>query len=218
MEGQKKGNGGLIVLVVILLIACIGMGCYIGYDKLLNKETVNNETTKIEDKEKETTENKDTYQVLALSLIKGHAVVYNGEVYVSVSDSTPNIDYVYGEGKYQTLIQTRNKYQEYSFGDLTVSVGTDKWMKLNATAVKKIYNNEYGQALSNTNPKYGIIMLNTDNTVSYVSTKDLIEGNASTTKLDVTNISSVVSEDHNGLTTYLVKEDGTKIDVNTLIK
>ena len=36
MEEKKKSNAGLIVLVVILLLACIGMGCYIGYDKFLS--------------------------------------------------------------------------------------------------------------------------------------------------------------------------------------
>ena len=36
MEEKKKSNAGLIVLVVILLLACIGMGCYIGYNKVLS--------------------------------------------------------------------------------------------------------------------------------------------------------------------------------------
>lgn len=34
MEEKKKGNGGLIVLVVISLLLCIGMGCFI----FINKE------------------------------------------------------------------------------------------------------------------------------------------------------------------------------------
>ena len=62
------------------------------------------------------------------------------------------------------------------------------------------------------------MLINSDNTVSYISIKDLIEGNTSLTKLEATNISNVVSEDNGGMTTYLVKSDGTKINVNTLIK
>ena len=221
MEEKKKSNVGLIILVVILLLACAGMGAFvfINKDKLTAKE---NTTTKVESTKtdtKESAEKQDTYQVLSLSPIKGHAVVYNGEVYVNVYDSTPNIDNVYGDGKYQTLVQSRNNYKEYSFGNLTMSVDSNnKWLKLNSINVKKAYNNDYGQAISSTNPKYGIILLNSDNTVSYISTKDLIEGNANTTKLDVTDISDVVSEDHGGIVTYLVKSDGTKTDVNTLIK
>lgn len=223
MEGKSK-NTGLIIALVIFIMISLGLGGFVVYDKLINNDTESTKITEKETNEKTTTEveqttQKDTYQVLSLSPIKGHAVVYNGEVYVNVYDSTPNIDNVYGEGKFQTLVKTRNNYQEYSFGDLTVSVdSTNKWLKLNTSSVKSIYNNEYGQALSSTNPKYGVIMLNSDNTVSYITIKDLIEGNTNHTKLDVTDISSVISENKGGITTYVVKSDGTKIDVNTLIK
>ena len=78
---------------------------------------------------------------------------------------------------------------------------TNKWLKLNTTNVKSIHNNEYGQALSSTNPKYGVVLINSDNTVSYISIKDLIDGNTNPTKLEATDISSVVSEDKGGITT-----------------
>ena len=41
MEEKKKGNVGLIILVVILLIACIGMGAFIfiNIDKIMVKTT-----------------------------------------------------------------------------------------------------------------------------------------------------------------------------------
>ena len=61
-------------------------------------------------------------------------------------------------------------------------------------------------------------MVNSDNSVSYIGIGDLINGNTNTTKLDVTDVSDVVTENMGGYTTYLVKNDGTKIDVNTLIK
>ena len=67
MEEKKKSNVGLIVLVVILLLACIGMGCYIGYDKVLSdNKCITEKNSKAEtdlNNEKETTkeesENKD---------------------------------------------------------------------------------------------------------------------------------------------------------------
>lgn len=220
---EEKKNTGLVVALVIFIMISLGLGGFICYDKLMNKEP-NTESTQKTNENNTVVENntkKDTYQVLSLSPIDGHAVVYNGEVYVNVYDSTPNIDGVYGDGKFQTLMQTRNNYKEYNFGDLIVSISeieSTKWLKLNITNVKYIYNNDYGQAISNTNPKYGIVMLNSDATVSYISTKDLIDGKVNPTKLDTTNISSIKTEDNDGYTTYLVKADGTKIDVNTLIK
>lgn len=55
MEEKKKSNVGLIILVVILLLACAGMGAFIfiNKDKLISKEnttTVKNENNSAEDK------------------------------------------------------------------------------------------------------------------------------------------------------------------------
>ncbi len=52
MEGKKKENIGLIILVVILLIACIGMGAFIfvNKDKLIVK-TSKEETEKAKNQE-----------------------------------------------------------------------------------------------------------------------------------------------------------------------
>jgi len=56
MEEKKKSNVGLIVLVVILLLACLGMGAFIfvNKDKLMSKE---NDTTTSETEKKETNNN-----------------------------------------------------------------------------------------------------------------------------------------------------------------
>ena len=52
MEEKKKSNVGLIVLVVILLLACVGMGAFIfvNKDKIMSKEN----TTTIENEKAET--------------------------------------------------------------------------------------------------------------------------------------------------------------------
>ena len=165
-----------------------------------------------------TNETKTNLAVLELSPIGGTAVLYNGEVYVNVYDSTPNIDNIYGEGKFQTLRKTREAYAEYEFDSLTINNNDKKWSKLNISNVKAIYNNEYGQATSSTNPKYGIIMLNEDKTVSYISISSLIEGKVETTKLNANDITSVETEDNMGYTTYLVDANGNKKDVNDYIK
>ena len=59
MEEKKKSNAGLIVLVVILLIACAGMGAFIfiNKDKLIVKE---NATTTVKSDKKDTNEKTET--------------------------------------------------------------------------------------------------------------------------------------------------------------
>ena len=59
MEEKKKSNAGLIVLVVILLLACIGMGSFIfiNKDKLTAK---GNATTTVESDKKDTNEKTET--------------------------------------------------------------------------------------------------------------------------------------------------------------
>ena len=56
MEENKKSNIGLIILVVILLLVCVGMGTYmfINKDKLTTKETSSaNEQTKNKDQKED---------------------------------------------------------------------------------------------------------------------------------------------------------------------
>lgn len=246
MENKKNiGISLSTAFLIFALIIIVVMVCYIYIQRTnldeeiatlennaINMEnTINNLQGKIDnmsnttESEEETNNTTNTatveennFAVLELSPVGGIAVLYNGEVYVRVDDSTVNIDYIYGDGKYQTLVKTRESYSEYQFGSLTVNNNSNKWLKLNVSNVKAIYNNEYGQDISSTNPKYGIIMLNEDNTVSYISISDLIEGNTETIKLDANNITDVVSEDNNGYTTYFVDNNGNKEDVNNYIK
>ncbi len=227
MEG-KKSNRGLVAALIIFVVLSIGLGGYLVYDKLIVSDNqieatdgttvVDNENSNVEE------EKKDSYQVLELSPIGGFAVLYNGEVYVNIYDSTPNIDYVYGDGANQTLLETRETSKPYNFGGLKVTGGSvndsSKWLKLNVSNVKSIHNNEYGQDLSNTDPKYGIIMINNDKTVSYIGIGDLINGNTDVTKLDASGIDNVVNQNAPmvGFFTCLIDSEGNKIDVNTLIK
>lgn len=220
MEENTKGSG-LVATIFILIVIILFLGGFILYDKVLNNTT---ETCNTNENNVNTNTNNDNYKVLELSPIGGIAVVYNNEVYVNIYDSTKKIDEVYGDGKYQTLLSSREKYQEYKLGNLEVETGyvsddnNTKWLKIDATGVKSIYNNQYGQDVSSVDSKYGIILLNNDSTVSYISIEDLIEGKTSSTSLNVSDISSIVTENNDGLTTYLISSNGTKTDVNTLIK
>lgn len=212
MDGKK--NNRLIITLIIFIIITVVLGSFIIYDKTLNNQN------KKDLNKNESIEN--YYQVLELSPISGHAVLYNGEVYVNIYDSTSKINNVYGNDKFQTLIKTRENYKNYDFGNLKVVTSStldssSKWLKLNISKVDSIYNNNYGQSITLNNPKYGILMINEDKTVSYISIGDLILGNIQPTKLETSNISSIVTEDNGGYTTYLISSDGSKTDVNTLI-
>lgn len=218
MDGKK--NNRLIITLIIFIIITVVLGSFIIYDKTLNNQNKNDEINEKDLNKNESIEN--YYQVLELSPISGHAVLYNGEVYVNIYDSTSKINTVYGNDKFQTLIKTRENYKNYDFGNLKVVTSStldssSKWLKLNISKVDSIYNNNYGQSITPNNPKYGILMINEDKTVSYISIGDLILGNIQPTKLETSNISSIVTEDNGGYTTYLISSDGSKTDVNTLI-
>ena len=228
---ETKNNIILIVILIIFIIVSLILGGIIIYDKILiddeNKDIINNNLSLENNDNSNVVEQKqDFYQVLNLSPIGGMAVLYNGEVYVDVYDSTTMIDKVYVEGKFQTLIKTRENYKEYNFGDLNVvtenpysdnTINSSKWLKLNIQDVEAIYNNKYGQAISPVDPKYGIIMLNKDKTVSYISINELIAGNVNPVKLPADNIDKIVYENNMGYTTFIIYSDGYKINVNALI-
>ena len=55
---EKKSNAGVIVLIVVLLLVSLGLGGFIVYDKVLNKEEIKNVENKIEDKKDEEEVNK----------------------------------------------------------------------------------------------------------------------------------------------------------------
>lgn len=124
---------------------------------------------------------------------------------------------MYGEGNFQTLLKTLKSYLEYNFDSVTIDNNSKKWSKLNISGVKAIYNNEYGQATSSTNPKYGILMLKEDKTVSYIPIDSLIEEKVETMELNVEDITSIDIEEDMGLITKLVDVNGKK-DVNNYIK
>lgn len=232
---KKNKYNVIIVILSITIILSIIMGIFLYVQKIKTekqieelekeiskseeiKENASNKINSDENKIEEAKENENNIAVLELSPIGGIALLYKGEVYVNVYDTTPNIDNVYGDGKYQILFNTRKTYREYEFDSLTINNNITKWLKLNESNVTAIHNNEYGQGISSENPKYGIIMLKEDKTLSYISILDLIEGKIETTKLNLNDINDIETEDDMGLTTYAVDRNGHKKDINDYIK
>ena len=221
MEGNNKKS---VVVIVILSLLVLGLGGYIIYDKLFSSKNndveVSNEQSleeqKVDDKIK-----KDYIQLLRLSPIDGFAVLNNGEVYVNIYDTSTVVDDIFGEGKSQDLIKTREKYVNYSFSNDYVDIDLlkNRWMKLNVKNIKKIFNHSVGQTYSSSSAsKYGIIMLTNDNKIKFAKIEDLIYGISNIKDLPVDNVKDVVSEDHDGMITYLILNNGEKINVRTLIE
>lgn len=228
METNQK-NKNLIMAVVVLLIVSFGLGGFVLYDKILNKENNKNSNQTTENNQNNCKENK--YQIIRTDRIAvdGLAVLYNGEVFVNFYDEHMiSIEDIYGEGKFEKLVETRRNYKEYKFGNLEFGVNIDKpsyWLKINVSNVKSIHYNIYGQALAGVgaghNPKYGIIMIHYDKTVSFINTGDLIDGNVNPIKLNVSDVIDIENGSTPGggaVATYLIKADGSKIDANTIIK
>ena len=106
MEEQKKRSKGLVVIVIILLLACIGMGCYIGYDKFLSdnkcitKENSKSETNSKNEKqtitEQTQTETKEESNTTT-SKARCYGTYYvngdkNSGVYTLKEDGTWNVE------------------------------------------------------------------------------------------------------------------------------
>lgn len=89
MEEKKKSNAGLIILVVILLLACVGMGAFIFINK--DKLTSNETTSKIEEGNKEDSEEKEL-KTFDIAQFDGTKVINgNGEVnYASSAKEATN--------------------------------------------------------------------------------------------------------------------------------
>ncbi|MGN1329756.1 MAG: hypothetical protein ACI4VN_00230 [Clostridia bacterium] len=245
MEGQKK-NSGLVLTLIIFILLTLCLGGFILYDKLnetsnentsIESNTINttskyanneisNENSTVEsntvDTEAKNTNNELKAEVPSKISVTDFyfdsvAILNEGSVYVNVYGSTPQIDTLFGDGTFQTLVATRNNYKEYTFNNFEYRKDNSnfKGMKLNVSNIEAVYSYENGQALST---NYGLILLNKDKTLSIISLYSLINGKTDVKSIsNLSGITSVVSSDNGGITTYAIKENGEKIDLNDYI-
>ena len=146
------------------------------------------------------------------------SLLVDGKVYVNVYGSTTDIDNLYGANTFQTLLTTRNNYQEYSFEGLNYKDelnSTFTGMKLNISNIKEVYSFANGQTLAN---NYGLILLNEDGNVYIISLYSLIMGKKDVTKVEsLNNIVSINSENNNGYYTYATDNLGVLYNMNDYI-
>lgn len=208
------------VIIIILATLVLGLGAYLVYDKAINEgnnEVVENKQEEIKNNEVQV-EN-SSYQVLNF-YPSSVAVLYNEEIYVNIYTSTIEIDNLFGEGSYQTLVSTRNNYQEYNFDELKVLGAmneTFKGMKLNVSGVKAVYSYANGQAL---NSNYGIFILKKDGTVYGISLYSLINGKKEVTHIpNLNNIVEFKSENISmgGMVTYAIDNKGNKNNLDDYV-
>lgn len=224
MEKQENVNS-LAITIVILIIIIIAMKRYNTYDKDVIQPKKNNDVTKKGSEEnidnKNNNENTNLKVNDAINVLSFYhdsmAIVYGKQVYVSVCANASQIDNLYGNGVFQTLVKTKNNYQEYNFGNSNVTIGNNnfKGMKLNITNVRKVFIYEEGQSM---NSNYGLIMLKEDGTLSIISLYSLINGKTDVKKIeDLTNVTRIISKDDNGINTYAVTKDNHKINLNKYV-
>lgn len=201
MEEKKKSNVGLIVLVVILLLACVGMGTFIfiNKDKLITK---NDATTS----EKNNSNNKETNQekedkIADLDLSKclnTSDVTYSNPVEATTSIGlTPTVD----EGKRSVTIKTDGSkfgpvstLSAYYSGEYNMYVdGFDK-------DIENVYVGELGQDPKGTT----LLYIMEDGTVQY-------------TKL-FKKASDASGNQYYTLNTYQQGEDNYKFHVDGTVK
>lgn len=219
---MENKNTNAVLVIFIILTVCLGG--YIVYDKLNTNTNENNKHLQ-ETPNKESnnsSENSNSAEIPSKTSVVNFyfdsiAIVSDGNVYVNVYGATHEIDDLFGDGTFQTLVSTRNKYQEYSFNNFEYYKGNNnfKGMKLNATNVEKVYTYDNGQEIPD---NYGLILLNKDNTLSIISLYSLINGKTTVKNIpNLSDIKSIVSEDNNGVTTYAVKQNGEKVNLEDYI-
>ena len=207
-----------ILFTLLFLIAGAAIGSGITFVITNDDTTPSNKTNQDSQEESINEEESNTPVGITEFYPNSIAVLVDGEVYVNVYGSTLDIDNLYGTDTYQTLINTRNNYQEFNFPLLNYKDETNQsftGMKLNTSNVKEIYAFASGQTFNN---NYGLILLNEDGTVSIISLYSLITGNQNVTTIEsLANITSISSSNDNGYTTYATDEQGMLYNMNDYI-
>ena len=220
-DGDKKKITALTVALVIFVVATLGLGGYVVYSLLNQKTEVaqNNQPTVNLTEETTIEENEDAElpelanRVKVVNFYPNSVAVLDGELaYVSINGSTQQIDNVFGQGMYQTLVNTQQGYQEFSFDNLEYSNGNVPFtgMKMNISGVTDIYVYESGQQI---NPEYGLMFRYIDNDLSYISLKKLIEGTDIPFAVYLEDVEDVVTENDGGMTTYAILANGEKVNL-----
>ena len=124
MEEKKKSNVGLIILVVILLLACAGMGAFIfiNKDKLTTKEnTTTIEKNESNHDEKTTSDTKDVDLINNGERI-GTYSIYMGKSSRDGGEYTLTMFYTRdkNEGSFQLVEATSMSYNQVAHGGYTI--------------------------------------------------------------------------------------------------
>ena len=232
MEGKKnKTNGvnGILIVIIVILLGVIAfcaykigtMGrCVVDDSNLQKGGNTSVPVEEVTDDIKNTTSNTTVNTTTKIGVTEFYpnsvAIVNDGSVYVNVYGTTTEIDNLFGNDSYKTLVATRNSYKEHTFNNFVYYIENQSFygMKLNTNNVERVYTYEEGQAL---NSNYGLILLNNDGTLSIISLYSLINGKTDVKKIELSGIKNVISEDNEGMTTYAIKQNGEKVNLKDYI-
>ena len=190
MEEKKKGNGGLIVFVVILLLACVGMGAFI----FINKDKIfSSDSTIVKNENKETNDKTTICTDVNYDLNTSEYGLGNsaGGVRVLVDKTRKNVTISYNA----TTVSRTFSLGWFSGADTSIyeAIDTKKFDK----KIAQVLIDGPGQDASN----LSVLYLMEDGTVEYIPLlKDII---------------SLIPAEADGYHTILARQvDGTVIDLN----
>lgn len=193
---EKKSNKGLVFLVVILLFTSLGLGGYIVYDKVLNKDNnpkVDETTSKeenIEENDNSEEEQEDvttktrTTQILrvtsALRGAKGGTIVVTkeGTVYFIPSENQKEL-----EG-----IEKIGTYGEYELEDYITGLG---WDEVNQKTIEDHKFNGYKLNLENVVSAYDIEIGNSGEYQNYFFVKE--DGTVDMLKFELASVGKITT-------------------------
>ncbi|MBR2832871.1 MAG: hypothetical protein IKE75_00260 [Bacilli bacterium] len=223
MENKSTGK---TVIIVILLLSLLGLGGYVVYDKVLNKETgkkTNEQVTKEEKQEKNT--NFNLSKKTMIQRLNGDSytlyISKEGEALLTVENYDDNQD----ETIKNTIAELQKEYQLNTLkgycntdGELAKEICPDgdavKSIKLNIDNVVAAYDTKSGQELGGSY----IIFLKSDGTISRLNIANLlykgkldIENNVASLKNIVTIVQSSSTGIPSGYAEVLaIEKDGTQ--------
>lgn len=220
MEEKKKGNGGLVALVIILLLACIGMGAFIfiNKDKLIAKE---DGKTTIENKNKDSNKGsqKDTnVETNAIIIFDGSKSINSDVKDYSLSCQGNAGIWVTVDSTQKVLTFSFTPARVVEFYPLSWTSSKNELSSSNINFEKKIIDVFFGEMGQSSSGDTLFILLE-DGTVEYIPIVHMFN-NAQESPISYGKINNVndvtkftLANTSGGVTTLAIKSDGTFYDL-----
>ena len=222
---EKKSKAKTIV-IVILVLAVLGLGGYIAYDKVLSKETeepIKKETTEVKTEEGFNLDNKSEIQALN-SIFGSLYITKDGNAFLAIDDLSDLMGT--DENEKNIMEKLKQLHQDNTIEGICLTGDSqyDKEWCENGDIIKSIkldidnavsgYDFKTGQDVGGA----GIMIIRADGTVSAIMGEDLLEGKVEL-KNNVKNLKNIVtivqSRNNHAFEVIAIEKDGTQHIIDT---